>query len=285
MLRASLLSLVILAASVAAIQAKAPKPKPASYRQDGPSYSSSTPYDAEAEQQLLSLANQARARAGLLPLQPEEGLTQAARQHAFALAARQQLSHQFPGEPSLAQRLATGSSLHLSQAGENVASAANVEQAHEDLMLSPPHRANLLNPAYNVAGFAVVRSGYTLYVTQDFGQGSITHSADVSDDIVATMVSRMRASAGLPQLQRVDGRTVQAAACSMAQADSLAIPLAREITSRYVLRYTSMQLDTVPDNASKFIGDRAIHKFSAGSCYSRTTRYPNGVYWVVLTFY
>jgi hypothetical protein len=242
-------------------------------------------YDAEAERQLLALANQVRAQAGVAPLLADDGLTQAARQHAAAMAAQQQLSHQFSGEPSLAQRLAASSSLHLNQAGENVASAVSVELAQEGLMLSPPHRANLLNPAYNVAGFAVVRSGYTLYVTQDFGQGSITHSADVSDDIVATMVSRMRASAGLPQLQRVDGRTVQAAACSMAQADSLAIPLAREITSRYVLRYTSMQLDTVPDNASKFIGDRAIHKFSAGSCYSRTTRYPNGVYWVVLTFY
>ncbi len=35
-----------------------------------------------------------------------------------------------------------------------MASAASVELAQEGLMLSPPHRQNLLNPAYNVAGFA-----------------------------------------------------------------------------------------------------------------------------------
>src|SRR5713101_1501855 len=77
--------------------------------------------DAEAERQLFDLANQARAQAGLPPLQPDEGLTQAARTHADAMAAKEQLSHQLPGEPSLTQRLAADSTLHLDHAGENVA--------------------------------------------------------------------------------------------------------------------------------------------------------------------
>jgi uncharacterized protein YkwD len=38
-------------------------------------------------------------------------------------------------------------------------------------MHSPHHRENLLNPDYNVAGFAVVRNGNTIYVTEDFGHG------------------------------------------------------------------------------------------------------------------
>jgi hypothetical protein len=38
-------------------------------------------------------------------------------------------------------------------------------------MLSQHHRENLLNPDYNVAGFAVVRNGSTIYVTEDFGHG------------------------------------------------------------------------------------------------------------------
>jgi uncharacterized protein YkwD len=37
-------------------------------------------------------------------------------------------------------------------------------------MLSPHHRENLLNPDYNVVGFAVVRNGNTIYVTEDFGR-------------------------------------------------------------------------------------------------------------------
>jgi uncharacterized protein YkwD len=38
-------------------------------------------------------------------------------------------------------------------------------------MRSQHHRENLLNPDYNVAGFAVVRNGSTIYVTEDFGHG------------------------------------------------------------------------------------------------------------------
>src|SRR5580704_18966182 len=74
----------------------------ASAQQPSPNDSSS--YDAEAERELLDLANQARAQAGVNPLQIDDGLTQAARAHATAMAGQRQLSHQFAGEAELAQR-------------------------------------------------------------------------------------------------------------------------------------------------------------------------------------
>ncbi len=75
----------------------------------------------------------------------------------------------FPEKPNLEHRLAANTKTQLDQAGENVAFAPTVERAQDSLMHSPPHRANLLNAGYNVAGFSVVRSGSLLYVTQDFG--------------------------------------------------------------------------------------------------------------------
>src|SRR5579864_1646016 len=60
-------------------------------------------YDSGAEQQLLDLANQARAQAGAPALALDPGLSQAARAHAEAMFAARQLSHQFDGEPSLPQ--------------------------------------------------------------------------------------------------------------------------------------------------------------------------------------
>src|SRR5215470_3269749 len=63
-----------------------------------PSLNDSSAFDVEAEKDMLELANQARAQAGLVPLQADEGLLQAARVHAVAMAGRQQLSHQFAGE-------------------------------------------------------------------------------------------------------------------------------------------------------------------------------------------
>src|SRR5438128_7519176 len=247
---------------------------------------SSSPYDPEAERQLLVMANQARVQAGLPPLQLDEGLTQAARAHAAVLAARQQLSHQLPGEPSLAQRLAASSRLHLDRAGENVSFAPSVDQAQLGLMHSAPHRENLLNATYNIAGFGVVRNGYTLYVAQDFGHGLPTYSAQASEDIVAASVNRMRGAAKLPQLRRLEGSAAQAAACSMARENSLNTPVSHEMAqSHYLLRYTSDQPQTLPSSAGRAVGNREVRAFAAGSCYARTANYPSGVYWVALLFY
>jgi len=241
--------------------------------------SDSSPYDSDAERQLFDLANQARAQAGVPPLQMDEGLTQAARIHAAEMAAQQQLSHQLPGEPSLIQRLATNSTLHLDRAGENVAFSGNVNQAQDSLMQSPPHRENLLNSAYNVAGFGVVRSRYVLYVAQDFGHGLPTYSTPQAEQTVAERVAQVRREANLRQLRRVDNSAAQATACSMAQADSLRTPSPRGL---YLLRYTTMQPEALPAGAAQAIGDRGLRDFSVGTCYARTTAFPNGAYWVVL---
>jgi len=144
--------------------AKTRKPKPAAFVQSAaPAYQFSFANEADAENQLLALANHVRAEAGVPPLQWDEGLTRAAREHAAAMAAQQQLSHQFSSEASVHQRLTAATPLHLDRAGENVAYAATVDEVHDNLMHSPPHRENLLNPAYNVAGFGVVRSRFALY--------------------------------------------------------------------------------------------------------------------------
>jgi uncharacterized protein YkwD len=244
-----------------------------------PSPNDSSPYDAGAEHELFDLANQARAQEGIAPLQMDEGLTQAARAHAAVMAGQRQLSHQFAGEPSLAQRLAANCTLHLDRAGENVSAAGNVDQSHQGLMHSPPHRENLLNPAYNVAGFGVVRAGGLLYVAQDFGHSLPAYSPRQAGGLVSGSIARMRREANLPQLQWMDSDAAQSAACSMARADSL-----KTVASRgsYIVRYTTAQPEILPDAAAKVIEDRAVHTFSVGTCYARTTSYPNGVYWVTL---
>src|SRR5262245_53643612 len=76
-------------------------------------------YDAAAEQQLLELANDARAQAGAPPLSIDAGMMLAARAHADSMAQAHQLSHQLQGEPSLTSRLAATTELHMDRAGEN----------------------------------------------------------------------------------------------------------------------------------------------------------------------
>jgi uncharacterized protein YkwD len=142
-----------------------------------PPHAVSRPYESQAERQLLDLANQARAEAGLAPLQGDEGLTRAARKHSALMASQERLSHGLPGEPALPQRLAATSTLQLGAEGENVDFAPSAAEAHRRFMRSPHHRENLLNPDYNVAGFAVVRNGNMIYVTEDFGQAPLGSDA------------------------------------------------------------------------------------------------------------
>src|SRR5580698_3440838 len=92
------LAMVLIGGAAPAKDPQAPPAKVlnvASARQQ-PSPDDPSPYDAEAERQLLDLANQARAQAGVAPLQMDDGLTRAARIHAAEMAAQQQLSHQLP---------------------------------------------------------------------------------------------------------------------------------------------------------------------------------------------
>ena len=145
-----------------------------------PSPNDSSPYDAEAERELFDLANQARAQEGIAPLQMDEGLTQAARAHAAVMAGTATAFAPVCRRALPAQRLAANCTLHLDRAGENVSVAGNVEQSHQGLMHSPPHRENLLNPGYNVAGFGVVRVGGSLYVAQDFATQSASLFASAS---------------------------------------------------------------------------------------------------------
>jgi uncharacterized protein YkwD len=268
---------MVLASGVATLRV------PAAQAHKQAAVSQSSPYyDVAAERRLLELANRDRMKAGLAPLQKDEGLTRAAREHAAAMAAQQKLSHQLAGEPSLVHRLAANSKTHLDQTGENVAFAGSVDQAQDNLMHSPPHRANLLNAGYNVAGFSVVRRGSLLYVTQDFGHSLPNRSDTEAEVLVGRSVDRMRAQSRLPGLERMDGKEAASMACAMAEADSLRTPGPR---ARAVLRYTTSEPGLVPESAARVIKDRSLAAFATGSCYARTRTYPTGAYWVVILFF
>jgi uncharacterized protein YkwD len=240
--------------------------------------------DLQTTQQLLQLANQDRAQHHAPPLTLDSGLSQAARIHAQAMFEQRQLSHQFTGEPSLPQRLAAATKLQLDQEGENVALDYDAPGAEQHLMQSPPHRANLLNPAYNVIGLGIVRSGDRLYIVQDFGHALPNYSPAEVKDQIATTVAQLRRQSGQPALTRRDLPIADAAACSMAQADQLGTAPVHQLAQRYtVLTFTSLHPETLPNQANQVIAKPNQRSFSIGECYAKTTTYPTGVYWLVLS--
>ena len=241
-------------------------------------------YDAQAERELFELANRERSRVRLTQFKLDAGLIKAAREHATVMATRKELSHQFPGEPDLAQRLAVNCKLYLSEAAENVAYADTANRAHDGLMHSPPHRENLLHPSYNTIGIGVALRGDTLYVVQDFGNSIATLSSEEAQDAIAQSVDRQRASGKLSKLKRLDSVSAHKQACAMSDGDSLK-SAASATEGRHILRYTSIQPGTLPAQAAQAITDDSVHSYAVGTCFSRSKSYPNGIYWVVLIFY
>jgi hypothetical protein len=150
-------------------------------------------------------------------------------------------------------------------------------------MLSPPHRANLLNPAYNVVGLGVVRSGDRLYIVQDFGHALPNYSTAQVKERIAAAVNQSRHQSSLTELTRRDRPTADEAACSMAQADKLGTSPVHKLAERAtVLTYTSLHPETLPNGTAHAIASPTLRSFSIGTCYSKTDPYPTGAYWILL---
>jgi uncharacterized protein YkwD len=242
-------------------------------------------YDAQAEQRLLDLTNLERQREGKPALKADSGLAEAARNHAAAMAARSQLSHQFAGELALQDRLSK-LPLHLDKAGENVAFDVDVDQAHDGLMHSPEHRANLLKADYNIAGIGVARVGDRLYVVEDFGHGLPIYPQAQTEDMVATAVAHSRSQVSHGKLRRLQLGSLREAACSMANSDHLNPKSAAGLGPlRYVLTFTGMEPDQLPGVAEKALADTRLRSFAVGACFARSASYPNGAYWITVAFY
>lgn len=124
--------------------------------------------DAASEQTMLRLVNQARFGHGLGPLTMDVKLQQVARAHSRDMFVRGYFSHVDPdGHDPFDRMRAAG--IQFETAGENLAYAPSVEIAHEGLMNSPGHRANILNPDFGKVGLGVIDGGvYGKMFTQEF---------------------------------------------------------------------------------------------------------------------
>ncbi len=120
--------------------------------------------------QVFEATNQDRAAQGLGPLKWDPALAQAAQAHAELMVQRGSLSHQFPGEPGLAERAAQAGA-HFSVIAENVAMGPNPSGLETQWMHSAPHRANILDPRLNALGVGLVKSGIYYYAVEDFADG------------------------------------------------------------------------------------------------------------------
>lgn len=120
-----------------------------------------------AGEALFSLVNAARGRLGLPLLARAAELDAVAAAHSRDMAALGYFGHRAPNGRMLAERLAA-LSLKPAKCGENVARSRTAARVHRNLMASPSHRLELLDPAYTHIGIGVAADGADLVVTEVF---------------------------------------------------------------------------------------------------------------------
>jgi len=117
---------------------------------------------AGPDAELFARVNQVRAEHGLIPLKGSPQLAEVARAHAEDMARRSYLAHENPeGQNPLQRAMAAGVSgfrLLAENIGSSTVSGDRIESIVSEWMRSHDHRENVLNPAFNTAGVAVVQA-------------------------------------------------------------------------------------------------------------------------------
>jgi hypothetical protein len=212
-----------------------------------------------AEQYLFAKANAERTQRGLRPLHWDDTLYRAAVEHAREMAAREAISHQFPGELDLSARgRQTGA--RFSRIAENVAEAPTAVQIHQAWMHSPGHRANLLDPAVDSLGIGVSSRDGELFAVEDFDRSFMKLSLDEQESEVGDLLQSNSLIKILPRSG--DARRT----CAMETGYSGGrMPW-------FIMRYTAADLSRLPDTLKQKLASRKYHRAAVGACAASGTQ-------------
>ncbi len=228
--------------------------------QIAPRYTS-THAPSVAEQYLLAMANQERARVGAQPLVWDDHLAAAALVHAERMAQEGAISHQFPGEAELQARAANaGARFRL--IAENVAEAQTPQILHSSWMHSEGHRRNLLEPQENAVGIAVVQRDGQLYAVENF-------SESVADTGLAGQELQVI------DLLHVAGMAEVAATAEARKTCTMSTGYAGKQLPYFVMRYTTSDLSMLPAQLKAKLADKRMHSAAVGACTTAKSNFSN----------
>ena len=233
------------------------------------------------EKQIFDELNQERKKAGLPALDWNDAIAGAARNHSGLLAENAQLSHQFPGEPVLPERLgATG--VRFTVSAENVARTEYVEDVHLALMGSAGHRANMLNSQYNAVGIGVVEQKGKVYVTQDFIFLVPAYSEATFSAAFAEAFNLARTTKGIREIDVRPDPYLRSLACST---DGNAMKLSDRIGgARSLVVFTSSDPHHLPEQMLGRAANADFHRLTFGVCFRPDQAYGYANFWVVAAF-
>jgi uncharacterized protein YkwD len=155
----------------------------------------------DAEQAMAHRINQARADANLPPLTYDDRLADAARGHSEDMAKNGYFAHVSPTAGDLLARM-NSAGIQARKFTENIANNQDLAAAHRELMESPGHRKNILDPEATSVGVGIARdeAGQFL-VTEDFLQRYQDYDCAALAAQLIRDVNDARANAGFAALE------------------------------------------------------------------------------------
>ena len=202
--------------------------------------------------QILLLANQARAAKGLRPLKWDQALANAAVRHCIRMTEEGPIAHRYGGEPSLTDRAAQAGA-RFSLIEENVAIGPTPEAIEEEWMRSEGHRANILNPAVDRLGVALMAKRGVLYAVADYAQ-----------DVAVLTPTEVEARIG--ELMRVSGVAIVRDSTAARGACAGSRGATTDPHVRFVMRWQGADLTRLPQKLVDQLASGNYQKAAVGSC-------------------
>lgn len=243
-------------------------------------------FDDDAEAQIFAALNQSRAEAGVPPLKLDPKLTDAARKHSLLLAKRHVLSHQFPGEPPLTERLASAS-LVFTAAAENVGMNTELSDVNDMFLRSPGHRANLLNPAYDAAGIGVVHVGPSYWITEDFAKLTPSLSSQQAEDTAAASFDAKWKANHSVAPKRVTVEALRSFACETAKSGGKLHRAAFSYegkSAQEVVGFSTPEPSALSPQVDSAMENAHISAYAVGACTPEQSG-DLGQFWIVMALF
>jgi uncharacterized protein YkwD len=204
-------------------------------------------------------------------------------------------AHVLPTDGSLTDRL-RGRGYVYRSAGENIGLSDDAATAHEAIVGSPAHLANLLDPRHRKLGLGQVRGpspdgGEGVYLTEVLA-APVVSSNDPAADVAKLLVSERR-KRGLPELARDAALDKVASSEVRFAAGTGALKLQGDAAGKALEQIPGLEsavaelfVGTAPDEAarSKNLGDARWKYVGVAATYASSKTYGPGRLWVVLLY-
>jgi len=240
------------------------------------------------ERKLFELINEERQKRSLHLLSFSPALSQLARAHSKDMASRGGISHTSTDGRSYKDRI-VNEEFYFIALGENVAFSTGFQPGliHEELMKSPGHRENILDPSFDQVGIgAVFKNNKGYFITQDFRRSPVLRDEMEVQREIQRDINDLRRKNFLIPLSFLPDADHYARRCSLNMIEGRRPPpLPSHFGNTQYHFITSPALEDIQPIYKDKILDEIYETAGLGVSFGRNTKYPGGSYFITLLLF